>query len=336
MYFVNKIKVNKSNIYGKNNFKSMHIGIVKSIRDADGYGRIDVEILGTPSIGGDKGKSEYVPAMPLLPKHLSVIPKVGESVLIFIFNKETHSTRFYIGPIISGLNNLEYDEGEISAQRIFPWSQGKKDRPVTSVKTNDNVIPALTGIFPEPEDISIQGRYNTDITQKRNEVVIRAGKFKSTSPDKNNPYPFSFNFASQGFIQIKNNFNFSTDKNKQALGTVTNVVSNKINLLTYGGTPNITLNQESLLNDDQIKNLMGASSDSQQNKELQAHALPFGDVLLEYLNILKDAITNHVHRSHGQKGEDLSSDGDKGVMRVLESKLKEIESRMLSKNIRIN
>jgi hypothetical protein len=27
-------------------------------------------------------------------------------------------------------------------------------------------IPELIGVFPNPEDVSIQGRYNTDITQK--------------------------------------------------------------------------------------------------------------------------------------------------------------------------
>ncbi len=336
MYFIGKFNVTDKNIFKSNALKIAQIAIVKGIQDEYGFGRIQVDIPATPSVGGtgvkldEKGNRIWTTAIPLLPKHLSVIPKVDEAVLVFKFEGGMTQDIYYIGPIISSLDKLRKDEGSISARRMFSYGVGKIDPPVTSIKTNSNIIPSLKGVFADPEDITIQGRYNTDIIQKENEVLIRAGKFVSSKKgENNNPYDFKFNLATQGFIQIKNNFNFSTDKKMTTLGTVTNIVSNKINLLTYGGSPNIILNQDNLLADDQLNNLMGNGKD----KSLEAHPLPFGDVIIEIIDLLQDAVTNHVHRSHGQKAEDI--DGT-SVMKTLNSKINDAKKRLLSKNIRIN
>lgn len=338
MYFnISKLNVLDSNPYKSNVFKTAQIAIVKGIRDEYGFGRIQVDIPATPSVGGtgvkidDKGNRKYTEAIPLMPKHLSVIPKVDEAVLVFSFEGSMTQDYYYIGPLISSLDFLNFDDGSINARRMFSYGMGKINPPVTSVKTNSNIIPDMKGVFSDPEDITIQGRYNTDIIQKTNEVLIRAGKFtKSKKGENNNPYDFKFNKATQGFIQIKNNFNFSTDKNINTLGTVTNIVSNKINLLTYGGSPNIILNQDDLLDKKQLNNLMGSDPNT------SAHPLPFGDVLLEMLKLLKDGLVTHIHRSHGQKASFMTSDGDKKVMDGFEQKFGEIEKRLLSKNIRIN
>jgi hypothetical protein len=49
----------------------------------------------------------------------------------------------------------------------------------------------------------MEGRDNTDITHKNNEILIRAEIL--SSPITNiNPFPFKFNSLTQAFIQIKN------------------------------------------------------------------------------------------------------------------------------------
>jgi hypothetical protein len=48
----------------------------------------------------------------------------------------------------------------------------------------------------------MEGRDNTDITHKNNEILIRAGKFIS-SPITNINLSFKFNSLTQAFIQIK-------------------------------------------------------------------------------------------------------------------------------------
>jgi hypothetical protein len=338
MYFIGKLNVLDTNPYKKNLFKTAQIAIVKGIRDEYGFGRIQVDIPATPSIGGtgrekdDKGNIKYTEAIPLIPKHLSVIPKVGEAVIIFAFEGGMTQDYFYIGPLISSLDFLKFDDGSINARRMLSYGMGKINPPVTSVKTNSNIIPDMKGVFSDPEDITIQGRYNTDIIQKENEVLIRAGKFtNSKKGENNNPYDFKFNKTTQGFIQIKNNFNFSTDKNVKTLGTVTNIVSNKINLLTYGGSPNIILNQDDLLSKDQLNNLMS------NDRNIAAHPIPFGDILLDMLKLLKKGITSHVHSSHGKKAEDIKADGnERGVMETFEQEFGKLEKTLLSKNIRIN
>jgi len=278
MYFIGKLNVLDTNPYKKNLFKTAQIAIVKGIRDEYGFGRIQVDIPATPSIGGtgrekdDKGNIKYTEAIPLIPKHLSVIPKVGEAVIIFAFEGGMTQDYFYIGPLISSLDFLKFDDGSINARRMLSYGMGKINPPVTSVKTNSNIIPDMKGVFSDPEDITIQGRYNTDIIQKENEVLIRAGKFtNSKKGENNNPYDFKFNKATQGFINIA------------------------------------------------------------------AHPIPFGDILLDMLKLLKKGITSHVHSSHGKKAEDIKADGnERGVMETFEQEFGKLEKTLLSKNIRIN
>jgi hypothetical protein len=321
MYFLtegtNKIARGGKNIYDDvDSFKLIEIGQVVSVYDKDNLGRIKVRIKGPNSRGGDDNTTDAdLPwAFPLIPKLVSIQPKVGEAVFIFVFGKDkTLVDRMYIGPIISQPQQLDFDPLYTSALAAFTFSN---ETPAKS--TND--IPQLKGIFPNPQDVSIQGRYNTDITQKRNEIVIRAGKFETYTPDNVNPFNFAFNSNTQGFIQIKNNVPI-TDKEAKStsLGTVTNIMSNKINLLTHkGGSPRFNLNQDNLISDEEMARILD-----------EAHQLPFGDVLLEYLILMKNALFFHVHNGNGNPSS--------GVPLVqFREKAEALEKVMLSKNIRIN
>lgn len=306
-------------------FKQLQSGIVMDNTDPNGLGRVKVSIQGNGSVGGDNNTAvDDLPyAFPLLPKHLSVVPKVGDTVWIFVFDKNTQfADRLYIGPIVSQLDKLNGEDAKTSALRGFSFSP-------TTPKINIDTIPQLKGVFPSNEDISIQGRYNTDITQKINEIVLRAGKFELSPISPQNPYNFQFNSTTQAYIQIKNDVILLKPTQTVAgeTGSITNIVANKINLLTHkDGSPRFSLTgQDALISDDEFINILET-----------AHQLAFGDIQLEYLKLLKDAFLNHVHNGNGNSPTDLVSAGNKLAVAVFKNKAEELEKAMLSKNIRIN
>jgi hypothetical protein len=307
-----------------NSFETITIGVVVSNNDPYQMGRIKVRIKGPRNLGGDDGiLDDDLPwCVPLLPKFLNNSPKPNEVVFIFKFSPfKDFSDRMFLGPIISQPDKLFFDSYVGGALSPFVFSN---IQPNVSVDR----IPDLKGVFPNPEDVSLQGRFNTDITQKYNEIVIRAGKFEEINATGENPYPFKFNSNTQAFIQIKNNVNIQTN-NQQNIekGTVTNIVSSKINLITHeNGSPrfNVT-NQDNLISDEELTRILN-----------EAHQLPFGDILLEYLILMKEALFYHVHNGNGNQPTDLTISGNKQALAAFKSKAEELEKSMLSKNIRIN
>jgi hypothetical protein len=311
-------------------------GVVVSVDDDKNLGRIKVRIKGPRNRGGDDGLTDVdLPwAFPMMSKLISVQPKVGEAVFIFVFNIEKqHVDRMYLGPIISQPQLLDFDPYNFTALSGFKFANLD---PAVDV----NSIPEIVGVFPNPQDVSIQGRFNTDITQKRNEIVIRAGKFEKTDSNK---LGFKFNAKTQGYIQIKNDTVISNEEIKsnssivstqpsttvfatEERGTITNIVSDRINLLTHKGSPSFKLlGQENLISDEEMVTILKT-----------AHQVPFGDILLEYLILLKNAVLNHVHNGNGNSATDLISGGAKLDVKEFKDKASDLESKMLSQNIRIN
>jgi hypothetical protein len=312
-------------LYNLDYTKNVEVGEVVSVTDPNYLGRIKVRVKGSPSNGGDDGVSDAnLPwAFPMIPKFLSTQPKVKEAVFVFVFSKnKEHVDRMYLGPIISQPQQLNFDPFYFTALRGFSFSSEYPDVDVAT-------IPNIKGVFPNPEDVSIQGRYNTDITQKNNEIVIRAGKFETITPDKNNPLPFRFNSKTQAYIQIKNDVVTvkGTDKIKEERGSVTNIVSNKINLLTHkNGSPIFNLtNQDNLISDDELSNILE-----------NAHPISFGDIMVKWMVLCQDAIFNHVHNGNGNPATDLVLSGNKQSLQVFKEKTDTLIANMLSKNIRIN
>jgi hypothetical protein len=327
MYFYDgtpKLNRGKNSAYENiSTFKYLKYGEVVSITDEFGLGRIKVRVKGSQSVGGDDGVADDdLPyATPIVPKFLSTYPKKGENVWIFVFDR-THQNidRLFIGPIISQLDKLEKDPALTSLAGFTFGPIGPK--------VNVNTIPQLKGIFPDLEDISIQGRYNTDITQKTNEVVIRAGKFEKVSPSSTNPFSFQFNTKTQAYIQIKNDVRLNNPYDETTeKGTITNIVANKINLITHkAGSPRFNVTgQDELISDLEMYRILE-----------EAHQLPFGDVLIEYLVLLKEALFAHVHNGNGNPATDLAASGNKLALATFKSKAEDLEKSMLSKNIRIN
>ena len=321
----NKLTRNEKSVYDTgSSFQYLKYGEVVSNVDEFGLGRVKIRIKGAQNAGGDDGVTDAnLPyCISMLPKHLQVIPKVGEAAFVFVFDKTRQQTdRMYIGPITSQLDKLNKDDAKISALRGFTFG-------VLTPNVNMTTIPQLKGVFPSEEDISIQGRFNTDITQKTNEIVLRAGKFESSQITQQNPYSFTFNTKTQAYIQLQNDVKISTDENGNPVnGTITNIVANKINLITHrDGSPRFNVTgQDKLISDDEMARILD-----------EAHQVPFGDVLLEYLKLLKEALFFHVHNGNGNQATDLTNAGNKQALALFKSRADDLEKAMLSLNIRIN
>ncbi len=304
-------------------FQMISHGEVVDIDDNKNLGRIKVKLFGSTSAGGDKNiaTSNLAWCTPLLPKMFSVTPKVGEAVIIFQFNQnKTHVDRLYLGPIISQPNKLIKDAFIETALAGFTFGHQETTSDI-------RLRPELVGVYPNIDDISIQGRFNTDITQKENEVIIRAGKFVEVPKNSETPFGIEFNKTNQGYFQLKNN----TIVGDNQKGTMTNIVSNKINLLTHNGSPSFNLNNKNgLISDIELLKIISP-------EELGgAHRLPFGDVLLEYLKLLKNALLLHVHNNNGLPPTDLVTSGNIKAIESFKLKAADLENRMLSNNIRIN
>ena len=288
-----------------------YYGKVLSNEDELGASRIRARISGVD----DSLEFENVPyAFPMVQKALHVIPKAGETVLIFIPDvKNPNIDRMYIGPIISQPQLLFKDNEIFSAKSTL-------DSGIKQPKPAPFTIPENRGVYPNINDIALQGRNNSDIILKEKEVQIRAGQFDSKVAKGDIP---KFNKINPSYIQIKHDVNLvkATDNSNGEIGGVINMVSNKINLLTHkNGSPRFTLNdQNTLISESELQKIID-----------EAHPIVFGDDLIEFLEVFIEAFINHVHAYPGLKPQDYSGSND--IDRLLEYDLQSF----LSKNIKIN
>jgi hypothetical protein len=151
----------------------------------------------------------------LLPYNLNVIPMVKELFTAFSQQSPKNSfNKFYIGPIISHPSNVKMDKWTNALSVTAAQKQNSrlgepylKGTPSSSGETS--LVPEISkkGVFPNPEDIAIVGRYNTDMVLGMREyslpddnegsevqnwypqILVRSGKFKkvvgSEVPDTN-------------------------------------------------------------------------------------------------------------------------------------------------------
>ena len=156
----------------------IRIGKVVYNVDPESAGIIKVNI---PGIDKLESSDNLIDCVPLLPKYLSIMPEVGESVFVFQYEDQEgnptskfHNKRFWIGPIISQPTKLSYEPIEES-NSILPdgWTRLKNPQ-------------IEEGAYGNKSDIILQGRYNTDIIQKDREIWLRVGKFQEGANNKFN------------------------------------------------------------------------------------------------------------------------------------------------------
>jgi len=240
--------------------RTIYYGEVVSIEDDTDGGRIKVKIqdLDNKTPNGD------LPwCYPLVPKFLHVYPKVGEVVRIFIEDiKYPQRSRFWEGPIISQPQKVKFDS---IFTALSTTNMGLKS-PEAAPNTNPNAV----GVYPMKEDIAIVGRVNTDIILKINEVHIRAGKHENDNVLKLNLK----NPATMTMI-------YETNKNDLNFYSNTILMSDKIGIISHEGNP-------------QFK-AVRLTPEDRTRIFTEGHPIARGDVLVEALNVLRNAIVNHIH-----------------------------------------
>jgi len=164
------------------------VGEVVSVLDTTKSGRIKVIITGVDDLETD---DTLIDCVPLLPKYLVTLPKVGECVFVFQYENKLgtpttsfKSKRFWIGPLITQPTKLSGEDYN-DALSILPDGYKKLKDPNIDI-----------GVYGDDDDITLQGRYNTDIIQKDRQIWIRTGKFTEGDPKK-------YNKKDLGFIQLK-------------------------------------------------------------------------------------------------------------------------------------
>ena len=252
----------------------IRIGYVSNTYDEYDGGRIKVRIF--PDDDDIRNNDELPYAFPLLPNMVHVVPKVGEAVLIISPKLGNNSSqRYYLGPIIHQPQFMHFDEFLSSTSLLDGGNI-------------INVLPALTrvpeakGALCTSEDISFKGRGDSDIILREKELMLRCGVRLT---DENNKENIVFNKTNPTYIKLKHHVNRLNDNTKSSA----TIVSEKINLIGTNSRQyfNVQDNNE-LITDDVMNKIIE-----------EAHVLPYGDTLVEFLKIFIKAFSNHTHAYSG-------------------------------------
>ena len=224
---------------------------------------------------------ELPDCFPLLPKMFWVKPKVGEAVLVFtIKTDEGGSQRFYIGPLISQTHKM-YNDPYDSA---ISFTNGSIIGPDKAPSTN----PDTHGAYPKEESVSLRGRGDCDIEINDDDLRIRCGvKISNNDLEKNKKSWFKKKKQSDDFVFNRKNpayMKLKYHKNEKDYSSTATIVADKINLITHNSGRFRLTDREDLINDDAMNEIIE-----------KAHQLPYGDILVKFLDILRKAFISHVH-----------------------------------------
>lgn len=280
------------------------LGYVVDIFDETDGDKIKVRIVPYDNRNTD----ENIPyAYPLLPKFLNVKPKVGETVLVFCSNpKNEFAARYYVGPVISQPQRMGNDQMLGTGLSQYPDSP---IQPAIAPSTNSDSFGALA----KEDDIAVYGRKKGDIIITDDSVRIRCGNRLNDAETKGG---ILFNEFDPAYIHLRHTDKKRGDEGKEYRSTAT-IVADEINLISNKSNEKFkTNNRQHLIRDEEMQTIIN-----------KAHQLPYGDVLVEFLQLFVNVFVNHVHDYPGNK-PDQSTD----VKELMAYKLDNI----LSKHVKIN
>ena len=122
--------------------------------------------------------------LPLLPYFVNQVPQVGESVMLFYYNKvsQTDRNKYYMIGTYSSPSTIKYEDQSSSKTRLNSGYVNSTQN-IPPIKNQDGTFKQedSKGVFVEPIDISLNGRDSADLIIKNEEILLRAGKHKKFS-----------------------------------------------------------------------------------------------------------------------------------------------------------
>ena len=286
----------------------IRFGRVTNVEDPHGGGRIQARTVYDNVVGENEELNYYIP---LLPRMLHVVPKVGELVLLISMAPGKFDYfGYYIGPIISQEDKFEFEDSD---EAIKSTETGYIDW-ASNPRTRKGVLPTL---YPEHEDIAIEGRKDTGIQLKNEEVRVKAGvKVVDVTGPRNNT-------TNPAFISLK--YYPDNEYDYDGFKSTATIIADKINL--FGNVSDeLSVQKEisdvgmdgkdELIPDNALKILMN-----------KARRVPYGETLIEFLDLFRAAFAKHVHPF-----PTMAPCNDENVKAVATYDL----GKTLSDNVRIN
>lgn len=223
---------------------------------------------------------------PLLPKMMHINPKVGELVVVFCQEPDSpFSQRLFLGPVISQDYMMDYDYDSPPTEKI---RKSSARRMLTGSTADKSYIPLPNpdtdgeneGTIPNREDIALRGRGNADIVLTDDDIRIRCG-FKKT-PHATVKKKLNFNEEDLAYILMR--YRKEKDETGEFKSSI-NIVGDRINLLSHDSNDYFNLGDRTdLISEEEMQNILN-----------QAHKLPYGDVLVEFLKKFIDVFNRHTH-----------------------------------------
>lgn len=285
-----------------------HYAIVENVDDENDAGRIQVRIEGidrkiTLEGGGYNDvktgtvKNELVWCEPLMPKYINILPRKGEMVRVAVFNyRNKFKRRLYIGPVVGQQTVEDFKNPKYSTtmNKVEYKSYGKS----WTTEVDTKIENKDWSVWPSKDDISIIGRVNTDLILKDknnyNEVILRAGKIDWTT--LTDPTP-KLNKVNPAYITVNHTLpRNATTSVEKSLGldknrTHINIVADKLNLISHLGSSVKAAAPSILTGDDPSQ---------QYNTEITSlHPVIYGDLMWDFLSLLKEYVSSHVHPYDG-------------------------------------
>ena len=248
--------------------RTIYYGEVISIVDNTDGGRIQVKI---PDLDNRTSNADLPYCYPMLPKFFHLLPQVGEMVRVFIEDiKFPERSRYWMGSVISQPHKVGFD--------TIYTALSTTNMGMTIPDPAPSSLPDAIGIYPLLSDVAIVGKCNTDVILRTNEIHIRAGKHLSDNILKlNTTNPASINLVFEPNMLYPSIF--GTASNVYQSSTV--ILSDNIALISHTGNP-------------QFKAAELTATDRKRIFS-EGHPIARGDVLVAALNILRNAIINHIH-----------------------------------------
>jgi hypothetical protein len=196
----------------------IYFGRVINNDDNNANGTITVRLENIDKTIADK---DLPPCYPLLSQGFFYkLPQVGERVSVILdrkynsneaFNQEK---RYWLGITNSSPKFLELDP------YYFTASSHESDGYINNDQSIKN-IPSALGTYPNPQDVALRGRLNTDIVLKNSEILLRTGRHLKNSVT-------TFNQQNASYIQIKHEkLNFEPLKQEDKIVTQVEIIPPK-------------------------------------------------------------------------------------------------------------